>query len=394
MEHTKLQGLCLVIYSLIMLNGKTVLGGSQKPNEAYMVDLTILESAVSKGAVCLDGSPPAYYFDKGHGEGANNWIIYFRGGEWCYSVTDCLDRTKTERGSSKLAPKQRSLYGMLSNNKTVNPDFYNWNRVMVIYCDGSSFTGDVEEVDPATNLHFRGARIFLALIDHFLAKGMKDAKNVILTGGSAGGLPALIHCDRFRSLVPNSARVKCLADGSYFLHDRKNKDMTFMETVNEGLINLHQSAKMLPSSCTSRMKPSLCLFPQYFQEGIKTPFFVVNSMFDTFQINKTFPGYYDDLFKNTCSASLVKNLQDFKQEFLSALPKQSHSSSRGMFIDSCLIHAHITSGVGWNGFSVNNKTIAQAFSDWYFDRSLVQLIDKPDLPQNCYKFPAITNFCT
>jgi len=26
-------------------------------------------------------------------------------------------------------------------------DFYNWNRIKVRYCDGSSFTGDVEAVD-------------------------------------------------------------------------------------------------------------------------------------------------------------------------------------------------------------------------------------------------------
>lgn len=30
-------------------------------------------------------------------------------------------------------------------------DFYNWNRVFVRYCDGSSFTGDVEKVDPVSN---------------------------------------------------------------------------------------------------------------------------------------------------------------------------------------------------------------------------------------------------
>lgn len=27
-------------------------------------------------------------------------------------------------------------------------DFYNWNRIKIRYCDGSSFTGDVEAVDP------------------------------------------------------------------------------------------------------------------------------------------------------------------------------------------------------------------------------------------------------
>lgn len=29
-------------------------------------------------------------------------------------------------------------------------DFYNWNRIKVRYCDGSSFTGDVERVDPVS----------------------------------------------------------------------------------------------------------------------------------------------------------------------------------------------------------------------------------------------------
>jgi len=29
-------------------------------------------------------------------------------------------------------------------------DFYNWNRVKVRYCDGASFTGDVEAVNPVS----------------------------------------------------------------------------------------------------------------------------------------------------------------------------------------------------------------------------------------------------
>ena len=26
--------------------------------------------------VCLDGSPPAYHFDKGFGAGINNWLVF------------------------------------------------------------------------------------------------------------------------------------------------------------------------------------------------------------------------------------------------------------------------------------------------------------------------------
>lgn len=31
-------------------------------------------------------------------------------------------------------------------------DFYNWNRVKVRYCDGASFSGDVEAVDPVSHI--------------------------------------------------------------------------------------------------------------------------------------------------------------------------------------------------------------------------------------------------
>jgi len=36
------------------------------------------------------------------------------------------------------------------------PDFYNWNRIKVRYCDGSSFTGDVEAVNPVSFSKFKG----------------------------------------------------------------------------------------------------------------------------------------------------------------------------------------------------------------------------------------------
>ncbi|KAJ8526637.1 hypothetical protein K7X08_029114 [Anisodus acutangulus] len=59
-----------------------------------------------------------------------------------------------------------------------NPEFYNWNRVRVKYCDGSFFTGDVEQVDAENKLFFRGARIFKAIMEDLWSKGMRNAENV------------------------------------------------------------------------------------------------------------------------------------------------------------------------------------------------------------------------
>ncbi|KAH6834039.1 Pectinacetylesterase family protein [Perilla frutescens var. hirtella] len=43
-------------------------------------NLTLLTSALSKGAVCLDGSPPAYAYQKGSESGSKSWIVFMEGG--------------------------------------------------------------------------------------------------------------------------------------------------------------------------------------------------------------------------------------------------------------------------------------------------------------------------
>jgi len=181
------------------------------------VGITVLQSAVAKGAVCLDGSPPAYHLQRGFGSGANSWIVHLEGGGWCSDIQSCSDRARTALGSSQHMGNTELFAGVLSNLQSENPDFYNWNRVLVRYCDGSSFTGDVEKVDPGNNLHLRGQRIWQAVIENLLENGMEKAQQALLTGCSAGGLATFIHCDQFRDLLPRSAQLKCMADAGFFL---------------------------------------------------------------------------------------------------------------------------------------------------------------------------------
>ena len=89
--------------------------------------------------MCLDGSPAGYYFRPGTGSGASKWIIYLRGGNWCFDLQSCFDRSMQTRGSTKYWPKTEQFDGILSDDKVLNPDFHNWNFIHVIYCDGMSF---------------------------------------------------------------------------------------------------------------------------------------------------------------------------------------------------------------------------------------------------------------
>lgn len=377
MESTRItQWMSVLVCAVLLLKAE---GGS--------VPITLVENAVSKGAVCLDGSLPAYHFDNGFGDAVNNWIVHIEGGGWCHDVDGCHFRTKTRLGSSNQMADQIPFAGILSNEQQFNPDFYNWNRVKVRYCDGSSFTGDVDKVDPATNLHFRGARIFVAVMEELLAKGMKNAENAILSGCSAGGLTTILHCDRFKALFPTGVKVKCVSDAGYFINVKDISGAQHIAEFYNQVVATHGSAKSLPPSCTSKLSPGLCFFPQYSVSQITTPIFFVNAAYDSWQIqNILVPDQADPhgrwhsckLDINNCSPDQLSTMQGFRKNFLRALNEVGNSSSNGMFIDSCYVHCQTEKQETWFGTNsplLANKTIAKAVVDWFYERSPFHQID-------------------
>lgn len=353
------------------------------------MNITYVQSAVAKGAVCLDGSPPAYHLSRGFGSGIDNWLVQIEGGGWCNNVSTCLARKNTRLGSSNQMAKQIPFSGILSDRQSFNPDFYNWNRVKVRYCDGSSFTGDVARVNPITKLHYRGERIWVAIMEDLISKGMDRAENALLSGCSAGGLTSILHCEKFSDLLPVSAQVKCLSDAGFFINA---KDITGSEHIKDffnDVVTTHGSAKNLPSSCTSRLSSGMCLFPQYLVRQIQTPLFILNAAYDSWQIrNVLVPGVADphELWHDCkfdikqCSSSQMHLMQGFRKQFLRTLAETGYSSSTGLFINSCYSHCQSELQETWFRFDspiLGNKTIAEAVGDWFYSRSPFRRIDCP-----------------
>ncbi|XP_057786884.1 pectin acetylesterase 8-like isoform X2 [Salvia miltiorrhiza] len=362
------------------------------------LNFTLLETAVPIGAVCLDGSPPAYAYVEGSGNGSTNWIVYMEGGGWCVSQQDCLNRSRTYLGSSQPQyTDQRgvSFTGILDSYTEFNPYFYNWHKVYIHYCDGSVYMSDIDQVDPSNNLTFRGGRIYDAMMEEMLHKGMGHAHNAILTGGSAGGLSTILHCDRFRALFSNTTKVKCVSDSGFFIRGEG-------ELANESgrhfaqVIATHELAALLPRSCTSKRDPNLCLFPEYLVGDIATPLFLVESAFDTVQISNNFiytvrggwgPTQWSNCFNDLagCNSTQTGIIKDFGAIFIETLLKLNNSWSGGMFVDSCYLHTHILERYNWIcSPSLHNKTMGQAIADWFFEGSSFRVIDSDNvLPQRC-----------
>lgn len=111
----------------------------------------------------------------------------------------------------------------LLNDPRVNAPFWNWTRVFLRYCDGSSQTSDVSSpvvIDPPTPIspiYYRGARVRAAQQEYLLASaGLGAAKEIVIAGCSAGGLSTYLHVDKWAAAVPN-AKVRGMADSGFFL---------------------------------------------------------------------------------------------------------------------------------------------------------------------------------
>ncbi|XP_042046382.1 pectin acetylesterase 5-like [Salvia splendens] len=369
--------------------------------DSEWVPFTPLSKAQQNSAFCLDGSLPGYHLKRGFGSGSDSWLIHVEGGGWCSNITSCSDRKKTKLGSSTYMDKQDQFLGILSHHPVQNPDFFNWNKVKVRYCDGSSFSSRPRpdtEFQNGTELFFRGQLIWDTLMDELLTIGMSKARQAILTGCSAGGLAILIHCDDFRDLLPKDTDVKCLADAGFFPNEKDIVGNHGIESFYHDVVHLQGIAKSLNHDCVARSgEPSKCFFPQEFIGNIRTPVFLVQPAYDFWQIENIYVPKLSDpqgswrkcrLNIFNCNSNQLEVLHGYRNSLLRTLDGFQNKPKWGMFINSCFIHCQTWAAGTWHSPTsprINSKTVAETVGDWYFERESAIRVDCP-FPCNptCY----------
>ncbi|VAH86560.1 unnamed protein product [Triticum turgidum subsp. durum] len=353
------------------------------PPEPVEVELTLVDGAREKGAVCLDGTPAGYHLQRGSGTGSSSWLIHLQGAGWCGTVKECSDRKMSMFGSSNLMkPIPFAGAGILDNDQQLNPDFYNWNKVYVRNCDGASFSGDAEgQAQDGTTLYFKGLHIYEAVIDELMEKGLSNATKALLTGCSAGGLATMLHCDDFNERFPREDSVKCLADAGFFLDVMDISGERSFRSYYDGLLHLQNVQKVLPKDCLAKKDPTQCFLSAELIKSINTPMFILNSGYDSWQIrnvlvpdpsdpDKSWLSCKDDM--SNCCSTQVEVFDGFMDTMVDALKVVEDKEDWGLFIDSCFTHCQSIFGLSWNSAispRLGNKTIAEVVGDWYHGRS-------------------------
>ncbi|KAJ0013994.1 hypothetical protein Pint_21868 [Pistacia integerrima] len=241
----------------------------------------------------------------------------------------------------------------------------------------------------AAQLQFRGQRIWKAAVEDLMAKGMHHAHQALLSGCSAGGLASILHCDEFRGFFPRNIRVKCLSDAGLFLDSVDVSGRRTLRSLYSGVVGLQGVESHLPRICTNHLDPTSCFFPQNIIGHVKTPLFILNAAYDSWQIQSSLAppsadpaGYWHNCRLNhaKCTPSQINFLQGFRNQVLNAVKGFSMSRQNGLFINSCFAHCQSERQDTWfadDSPVVGNKAIAIAVGDWYFDRTGVKVIDCP-----------------
>jgi hypothetical protein len=159
-------------------------------------DMTLFKfDAASTGAMCTDGTPAGFYFEAAASGDTARWVIELEGGGICESNADCAQRENSDLGSSKNWVSSITDGGQLSTNRTVNPDFHDYNHVFVPYCSGDCWTGMQQKAvnpwsGPGKTFVFTGNSIMQAVVDKVIdyVGGASKVKELLLEGCSAGGI--------------------------------------------------------------------------------------------------------------------------------------------------------------------------------------------------------------
>ena len=201
-----------------------------------------------------------------------SWVLYIKGGGWCYDEKSCLGRAATELGNATMFPSTFEFSGMMDSNASVNPTFYDFNRVVLWYCDGASWSGDREKptnVD-GTDIWFRGRRNLVAIIRYLMeTKGLDRATDVLLSGGSAGGLSTFLHADYVKTLLPSTVKRYKAApvSGFFLLHDSFAGEPVYPSEM-EYVYNMQNSsggvnARCAEAAASGAFMPWKCIFANY-----------------------------------------------------------------------------------------------------------------------------------
>lgn len=359
---------------------------------------------LSTGAACLDGSNYAYAIAPGD---PKQWTIQLDGPGECWDEAKCEERSRTEAGTSKSFTVPESAEGDCTcMNYEANGDAAECTCVDLHNCDGGYFTGHFDEpfvTSNGTKLMIRGRRnleVAIRLLVDF--HGLGNASHVVVSGQSSGGLATFLNLDRIRSLIPSGVRVQGVPKSGFTLAHKTIDNEDYYVDRMSMVFHFHNSIQALSPDCLAEYhdSPWLCMVVQHAGRFIETPLFVMNSMYDAWQLNMILGLNRSSIYNNQDgTGSLLPVVLDYGKDFMkefNSFWEEGIKNERyhGAFIQSCICHAHCYGAVQHFQGSIMRKNLGH----WYHhsgegaEPAIFVEQDEPNYECAC-QISAIANDC-
>lgn len=269
----------------------------------------------------------------------------------------------------------------MDSDPSLNPTFASFHRVIFWYCDGASFSGDRTEpfhYKPTNQtLYFRGKRVLELLMETLVERHeLASATDVLVSGGSAGGLSAFLHADRVHALLranggaPTKFRAAPVS-GFFLMHDAFDGRAVYPDNMKYAF-NMQNASDGVHAVCVGALPASeawRCIFANYSYAVTQTPMFPLQSMLDNWQMGNIWYGdtpCVKSSFHN-CTAAELQDLNAFGAALMADLrraPKFGRAGEGG-FVESCLEHCGAQSASHFTNYAIDGTTLQQALSRWW-----------------------------
>lgn len=350
-----------------------------------------LDQARYPETVCNDGTPAAFFYRRGSGDASRRWVIYLEGGGSCLTAEGCAARPQELSSTAGITRTDgqtvtNQLFGVLSGDAAVNPDFYDANVVLLNYCSSDLWSGDVGATAgaPAGDIrrfHFRGKRIVRGVIAELTrAYGLDTASEVFFMGSSAGGGGTLANIDETRATLASVPRFVGMIDGAYGIAYPSFDAATGRESASgptpTGPAISQRIAAWSPSidaSCVARYGLSAieCNLGSRLlaTDEISTPLFIVDSQMDSNQLSDLGVG-------NPSNANMQAFAQRYAMAKRAVLP--TIRPQYGLFSLFSTTHVLMNKRDAWSS-RVGAATLPATIGQWYRDpcARTVRVIDAP-----------------
>lgn len=317
-----------------------------------------LHDPESTEASCLDGSKAGVYFSPGIA--SKKTVVYFEGGGWCSGrdnnsvLVSCYDRSSSDLGSSNQWPKQGDYDYVFQADPAKDKFYASWNKFVIKYCDGGRHQSYMENPINVNgkNLYFRGHSNVVAALN-FVAKlvPLELTTDFVLQGCSAGALATFAWADYFMDFVHNTnpkINYYALPDSAFYVDYKslKTGDFDYQMQMKALYSTVNNVSTPFPQAgCVAKYgnESYKCFVTEHMFPYIRSPLFIIQSGYDTFQIPNILQSTCTNLAK--CSAVNLQQIHiyhTYQQGRIRELMKLKPESA--VWSPSCPFHCNFYRG--------------------------------------------------